>query len=269
MNTGETIGHNTTELFNGAAILLNYGPIGLAALMLVLTAAALAWGDLTAIKARIITVFMTFGFLAFIAALLAPLIAPTPKIHIVVYPHDIEAFKNLPRPTITINQVKQDAPFSFPIKTDAYATIDVSQTVNFADVLSRQNIQKTALISAYSDVVEKAKDAAGKALTASQAITCVTPTAPYTASRPTGLDEVFSVTSESISKLSALQFELSDANIAIEKSLPSKEYPLSDFGGLIGGKWAMNDEKWKNDSGWPDPNIKELLAEGNSSSPAN
>lgn len=150
MATASDIG----SLFNGAAALLEFGPIGLAGSMLVLSVVALLLGSFTPAKERFLKFFLATGAICFVAALVAQFLIPDRVVHFRVDPHDIAAFSDLPRPAISVNSQKLEPPFIYKVHSDVYAVVDVSQTIDLAKALRYQRDAQSNLLERYSEAID-------------------------------------------------------------------------------------------------------------------
>ncbi|MER8394905.1 hypothetical protein NKH10_23780 [Mesorhizobium sp. M1340] len=156
MNADTSVG--AADLFTGASTLIKYGPIGLAALMLVLVVIGLTIRTPDQRQESLLRQLLYVGLACFIIASAAPFI-PTPNptvshvLHMRVEPQALGKTRTLPEPIITINGKRLEEPLDFSIKSEVTVIVDVSDAVSFTQEFRSQNArQATALSSIASQV---------------------------------------------------------------------------------------------------------------------
>lgn len=125
-------------LFKGAEGLLQFGPIGLAALMLVLTIIAILFRDVTERHERLLRQFMYVGAVCFAISIVAAFWSSSHVVHFRVFPNETAAFKNMPRPDISVDADHLTSPFSYRFWSDKTAIIDMSESINTAQMLQER-----------------------------------------------------------------------------------------------------------------------------------
>ncbi|WP_029874725.1 hypothetical protein [Rhizobium leguminosarum] len=130
---GETsLSLDPTPYFGGASDLLKYGPIGLAALMLLLAIFALLARELTPPRERTMRLFMYIGAACF--ALAAALnffsIDSVHTVHFRIDPLDQASTSGFPPPKITINSASLTPPMKYDVKSEVTAIVDVSDAID-------------------------------------------------------------------------------------------------------------------------------------------
>ncbi len=114
---------------------LEYGPIGLAGLMLVLVVVALALRELTPIKAGLLKFFMAIGAACF-AILLAADVFVAPRefqMNVSVVPSNLEAVGHAAAPALQVDGVELDPDASHAVDDDFAMLIDLNATVEAAE----------------------------------------------------------------------------------------------------------------------------------------
>lgn len=143
--------------FDGAVELLKAGPLGLAALLLVLTAITLL-ARVDERKERLLRQFLYVGAFCFLVS--SVLLFFTPKtasehlLHFSVYPNDLET-RSLPAPAIKVNGVKLQEPPAFKIKSEATAIIDVSAAIDFVSKYEVRDRERTETLNQVSFTAEE------------------------------------------------------------------------------------------------------------------
>ena len=129
-----------SETISTLSGLLKYGPIGLAALMLILVIIALAMKELDERKSHILERFMYVGFACFALSVSANYFARGSEypIHFSVIPHDAGSKSTLPRPIIKINNTKLDDP-TYVVSSEITAVVDVTDSVAFTSRIEAEN----------------------------------------------------------------------------------------------------------------------------------
>lgn len=141
------------SLIEAAPQLAQSGPIGLAIVM-VLAVAISMFVRLDAAKSRIVRLVLylaTFCFVLLWILLAIPIAFPGPGpqtylLHVKVYPQDMLAGSHLPPAGIAINNVAMTEPINYPVKSEVFATIDVSNAVDTTTALVKSNESQQAAI---------------------------------------------------------------------------------------------------------------------------
>lgn len=147
-------------LFKGAEGLLQFGPIGLAALMLVLTIIAILFREVTQSHERLLKQFMYVGAVCFAISIVAAFWSSSHVVHFRVFPNETAAFKNMPRPDISVDADHLTSPFSYRFWSDKTAIIDMSESINTAQMLEQRveqavrqtDVQRSALAQIASNI---------------------------------------------------------------------------------------------------------------------
>jgi hypothetical protein len=145
----QAVAATNPDLFQGAEGLLKYGPLGLAALLLVLVVFTLVMSNIDPVRERLLRLFLYVGAFCFVvAAILAFLpgyVGAGHMLYLRIEP--IEMAKNkLPPPTVIINGKKLDQPFSYLISSTVTAIIDVGDSIDMVDAFrARDDSQKQKL----------------------------------------------------------------------------------------------------------------------------
>jgi vacuolar-type H+-ATPase subunit I/STV1 len=147
-------------LFKGAEGLLQFGPIGLAALMLVLTIMAILFRDIKENHERLLTQFMYVGAVCFAMSIVTAFWSSSHVVHFRVFPNESAAFKNMPRPDISVDADHLTSPFSYRFWSDKTAIIDMSESINTAQMLRQRleqavqqtDLQRSALVQLANDL---------------------------------------------------------------------------------------------------------------------
>ena len=122
-------------LFKGAESLLQFGPIGLAALMLVLTIIALVSRKLSSAHERLLRQFMYVGAVCFGLSLVAAFWSASHVVYFRILPNQMAAAKDMPLPQITVENDSLSPPFHYRFWTDKTAVIDVSEAFELTKTL--------------------------------------------------------------------------------------------------------------------------------------
>lgn len=128
---------------------LEYGPIGIVGLMLLLVIFAIMLKDLTPALERTLKTFMIVGVICFGAALAAQVYAPsggTYPLHFTVLPNDLDN-SVLPPPLIKINGARVDPRRAYVVSGESTAQIDVSRALDQAARADRTIRIQTAQIA--------------------------------------------------------------------------------------------------------------------------
>ncbi len=133
---------------------LQYGPIGIAGLMLLLVIVSISIGSISAGKERILKTFMYVGAFCFVAALVAQAFVKTGEypVDFVVAPNDFGEARVLPAPIIKVNGKVLDRDEVFLVKSRATAIVDVTDAIDFVRNAQREFQEQTA---AFNDVIQQ------------------------------------------------------------------------------------------------------------------
>lgn len=145
-----------TETITALSGFLKYGPIGLAALMLVLVVIALWMKDLDERKSHILERFMYVGLACFTLSIAANFFARGGEypIHFSVIPHDAGSSSTLPRPIIKINNTKLNDP-TYVVSSEITAVVDVTDSVAIAAKIETENRKQAAALSKQAAALNK------------------------------------------------------------------------------------------------------------------
>jgi hypothetical protein len=159
-------------LFSGAESLLKFGPIGLSALLLVLGAIVFVARNFSDTQARLVRQFMWLGgVLSIVFAVLAFLPTTMAKsvhdVHLSVQPLDLDAYKDFPKPTLSVNNQRYDPPLDIKVGQEVTAILDVSaalalmqSTKSRLEALTTENADlKAAIRSALTPAVVSLSEA--------------------------------------------------------------------------------------------------------------
>ena len=138
---------------------LNYGPIGLAGLMLVLAIVGLSVRNLTETRERLLRTFLYVGAFCFIAALGFQAIRGRYELSLMVYPNDLDG-SVLPPPATSINGTKIDKGTKYTISSDITAVVDVTRAFDLAKAASQELQQKSDFLRLQADALGKVSQAA-------------------------------------------------------------------------------------------------------------
>jgi hypothetical protein len=147
---------------------LNYGPLGLAGLVLVLVVTALSLRkDLSGASERMLRLILFVGAFCFVASLVAQYLTSPPglatrTLGLSVYPNGLEG-SGLPPAKITINSNPITQPVTnYKIESDVNAVVDVNQAVEYAKTLGRAYIdQQRVTASSVNNVNDLVKELNG------------------------------------------------------------------------------------------------------------
>ena len=139
------------ETVSSFASFLAYGPLGLAGLMLVLTITALAM-TINPARERLLRQFMYVGSACFIIAVAANFFSVIGKypLHFQIYPLDLGQKRILPEPIIKVNNSLIDAQRTYLVSSEATASIDVSDAMNYTNDVRMRAEQMQASLSTIS-----------------------------------------------------------------------------------------------------------------------
>lgn len=118
---------------------LTYGPIGFAAIMLVLVIVAMATGHLDETRSRLLRFFMIVGAVCFLAALAAEFFAKQSahRMTVVVAPNDLGPASQFPPPIFRLNGELLDSP-AFTVDRSGSLIVDVTESVGAYQTVSAQ-----------------------------------------------------------------------------------------------------------------------------------
>lgn len=134
------------EQIAGWTKFLEYGPIGLAALMLVLVIVALSIGDFTAARERIMKLFLYVGAACFAVAVLAGIIQRPQQFQVFFRVIPLESEDNsLPKPLITVNN-KQITDGQASIDRELTIIIDVSKAISVAKTIRETLVEQEKVL---------------------------------------------------------------------------------------------------------------------------
>lgn len=133
---------------------LQYGPIGIAGLMLLLVIVSISIGSISAGKERILKTFMYVGAFCFVAALVAQAFVKTGEypVDFVVAPNDFGTARVLPPPIIKVNGEIVKKNETFMVRSRATAIVDVTDAIDFVRTAQEEFRQQTA---AFEDVLQQ------------------------------------------------------------------------------------------------------------------
>jgi hypothetical protein len=140
----------TPDQIEGWTRFLEYGPIGLAALMLVLVIVALLIGNFSAGRERTIRLFMYIGAGCFAIAVVAAFVQSPQQFQVFfrVLPIETEE-SSLPRPLITVNNKPLEEEGTAIVDREMTVIIDVSRAMAVARAIQDvADQQKNALVIA-------------------------------------------------------------------------------------------------------------------------
>jgi len=124
---------NNQAVFEGAATLLKFGPLGLSALLLVLAVSVL-FISFSAPRERLMRQFMYVGAGLSVFFGLLTLWPPTSHpLHLSVQPLDVETWQDTPRPALWINNEKRSQPLDINVDKEMTAILDISQALDFVE----------------------------------------------------------------------------------------------------------------------------------------
>lgn len=159
-------------LFTGAEALLKFGPLGLSALLLVLGAIVFLSRNVSEMQAVLMRQFMWVGgflavFFGVIAFLPTTMAKSVHDVHLSVQPIDLAAYRDIPRPVLTVNSKQYAPPLDIKVGQEVTAILDVSEAFaqmqsNKAklDALTADNVSlKASLLKALKPAVEALSDA--------------------------------------------------------------------------------------------------------------
>lgn len=129
---------------------LKYGPIGLAALMLVLVIIALGQPDLGSVRERLLKHFMYIGTFCFAIALAATFFARPGSyaLHFRVIPLDAGSKRIFPLPIITVNNNTISATKPFMVNSEVTAIVDVTDALSYVQQVRSQNTEQRQVLNA-------------------------------------------------------------------------------------------------------------------------
>ncbi len=140
---------------------LNYGPIGLAGLMLVLVIVGLSIRNLTAGRERLLRQFMYVGAICFLAALSFQAIRGRYGMSVMVYPNDLDG-SVLPPPVTYINGKKIDKGIAYSISSDVNEIVDVTRAFDMAKSATIELQQKSDFLAIQAAALGKVFQAADR-----------------------------------------------------------------------------------------------------------
>ncbi len=153
------------DLVDALSRFLQFGPIGLAGLMLVLVVMALSFRNLNAATERLLKTFLYVGAVCFIAALFAQTLRGRYELSLEVLPNDLDG-SVLPPPKTKINGKVIDDRFTYIISSDVRASIDVTRAFNMAKAATEELKQTSSVVQAQStsltSISSKASDLSQK-----------------------------------------------------------------------------------------------------------
>jgi hypothetical protein len=147
-----------SPVFDGAAKLVTFGPIGLAALMLVLVVLTLLLRNISSAQERILKLCLLAGFASLALLVGNQYINSSHIMYFRVEPHESDAYKDLPRPKVTVNSKDLSPPFSYRIGMDTTAIVDVSAAVSVAERITKQNEQQATAIGSLTSHIDASID---------------------------------------------------------------------------------------------------------------
>ena len=220
---------NTTTAENsgfmdGAAKLIEYGPIGLAALILIVVLITLVSGQISESKERVLKQAMWVGVGCLAMLLVADYTRLNPTVRFVVNPYALEQFRMLPKPIITVNNEELKAPYIYTFSREATATIDVSNTIDVLTLLQKSNNISNFAISSLSSSLRLTQNKLNQASSALLNVAC-TPGA--TTSRPSGLDPIETIVLEAQSITRTANMTLLTASNDWRKTLAEAGFAVS------------------------------------------
>lgn len=132
------------EEISALSAFLEYGPIGLAGLMLVLTIIAMSVGDLTESRASLLKFYLAIGATCFLSTLVFEYLKVDGEHKLVLFvaPHDVKQNQDdFPPPAFNVNGDDIDRKDPILISTDSQVRVDVSAAIGLLNV-SEAQIQK-------------------------------------------------------------------------------------------------------------------------------
>jgi hypothetical protein len=143
-----------TGIFNGAWQLLQYGPIGFAALMLVLVVIALMIPGADAARLALMKFLLKIGTFCFVVAcifaFLPTYIQAGHLVHFRIEPLDSGQTQALPRPIVTINGEVLNPPPHYLVASEVTAIIDVSDAISFVNQYKERDAKQASLLNGVS-----------------------------------------------------------------------------------------------------------------------